>query len=375
MASERWTETLKRYSALQSTYGRALRLAREGGFGSTVGLVGRVAASDGGYYSVGVDLDLEACDVLDYSCTCPASANYGGMCKHEVALALYCLGADAAPAWPTVTAGTQRSAELPSSSSVSDLLHRASERRLSEAAARRARRLNAPESTTRASLAVSLVHPPRAFDSDSLALKLTVHRGSASYVVKNVSDIVRAWRCGSEVVYGKKLTLAHTRDTFDERSAQLLDIVGRIVDTQRALYVSRWDYVGGGRGTDIKELPLSDADVCDVLDVMQGCEVTLDACRSSTGRWGNRPGNVSSPLLVGEGDPKIACAIEPSPSGGLRHRPSRGPSFLCFRQEVLRARGRKAPQDHRGLCRRGCASARCALRLFLGAPCEQRRCS
>jgi len=326
VASERWTETLKRYSALQSTYGRALRLARggsviaatetEGGFGSTVGLVGRVAASDGGYYSVGVDLDLEACDVLDYSCTCPASANYGGMCKHEVALALYCLGADAAPAWPTVTAGTQHSAELPSSSSVSDLLHRASERRLSEAAARRARRLNAPESTMRASLAVSLVHPPRAFDSDSLALKLTVHRGSASYVVKNVSDIVRAWRRGSEVAYGKKLTLAHTRDTFDERSAQLLDIVGRIVDTQRALYVSRWDYVGGGRGTDIKELPLSDADVCDVLDVMQGCEVTLDACRSSTGRWGNRPGTVSSSLLVGEGDPKIACAIEPSPSGG-----------------------------------------------------------
>lgn len=85
MASERWTETLKRYAALQSTYGRALRLARggsvlaasetEGGFGSTVGLVGRVAASDGGYYSVCVDLDLDACDVLDYSCTCPASTN------------------------------------------------------------------------------------------------------------------------------------------------------------------------------------------------------------------------------------------------------------------------------------------------------------
>ena len=327
MASERWTETLKRYAALQSTYGRALRLARggsvlaasetEGGFGSTVGLVGRVASSDGGYYSVGVDLDLEACDVLDYSCTCPASTNYGGMCKHEIALALSYLGVDdAAPEWPLATAGPQREAELPSSSSVSELLHGASERRLLEATARRERRRVDSGPASRASLAVSLVHPPRAFDADSLALKLTVRRGSASYIVKNVSEIVRAWRRGSEISYGKKLAFAHTRDAFDDRSAQLLDLVGRIVDTQHALYVSRWDYVGGGRGTDIKELPLSDADVCDVLDVMQGCEVTLDVCRRYADRWGYRTGAVSSPLRVGEGDPKITCAIEPSPAGG-----------------------------------------------------------
>ena len=327
MASERWTETLKRYAALQSTYGRALRLARggsvlaasetEGGFGSTVGLVGRVASSDGGYYSVGVDFDLEACDVLDYSCTCHASTNYGGMCKHEIALALSYLGVDdAAPERPLATAGPQREAELPSSSSVSELLHGASERRLLEATARRERRRVDSGPASRASLAVSLVHPPRAFDADSLTLKLTVRRGSASYIVKNVSEIVRAWRRGSEISYGKKLAFAHTRDAFDDRSAQLLDLVGRIVDTQHALYVSRWDYVGGGRGTDIKELPLSDADVCDVLDVMQGCEVTLDVCRRYADRWGYRTGAVSSLLRVGEGDPKITCAIEPSPAGG-----------------------------------------------------------
>ena len=327
MASERWTETLKRYAALQSTYGRALRLARggsvlaasetEGGFGSTVGLVGRVAGSDGGYYSVGVDLDLDACDVLDYSCTCPASTNYGGMCKHEIALALSYFGVDdAAPERPLATGGPQRVAELPSSASVSELLHGASERRLLEATARREHRRGDSGLASRASLAVSLVHPSRAFDADSLALKLTVRRGSASYIVKNVSEIVRAWRRGSEISYGKKLTFAHTRDAFDERSAQLLDLVGRIVDTQHALYVSRWDYVGGGRGTDIKELPLSDADVCDVLDVMQGCEVTLDVRRRYAERWGYRTGAVSASLRVGEGDPKIACAIEPSSSGG-----------------------------------------------------------
>ena len=49
---------------------------------------------------------------------------------------------------------------------------------------------------------------------------------------------------------------------------------------------------------------------------MQGCEVTLDVCRRYADRWGYRTGAVSSPLRVGEGDPKITCAIEPSPAGG-----------------------------------------------------------
>ena len=49
---------------------------------------------------------------------------------------------------------------------------------------------------------------------------------------------------------------------------------------------------------------------------MQGCEVTLDVFRRYADRWGYRTGAVSSPLRVGEGDPKIACAIESSPAGG-----------------------------------------------------------
>lgn len=65
---------------------------RAGTVGSTVGLAGRVKGSDGSYYSVTVDLDVSAGEVLDYSCTCPAAARYPGMCKHEIALALVSLG-------------------------------------------------------------------------------------------------------------------------------------------------------------------------------------------------------------------------------------------------------------------------------------------
>ena len=90
MADEKIIRALKAEAALDSTYSRAMRLARgkdvlpmakrAGTVGSTVGLVGRVKGSDGSYYSVTVDLDVSAGEVLDYSCTCPAAARYPGMC-------------------------------------------------------------------------------------------------------------------------------------------------------------------------------------------------------------------------------------------------------------------------------------------------------
>ena len=102
MADEKIIRALKAEAALDSTYSRAMRLARgkgvlhmakrAGTVGSTIGLAGRVKGSDGSYYSVTVDLDVSSGEVLDYSCTCPAAARYLGMCKHEIALALVSLG-------------------------------------------------------------------------------------------------------------------------------------------------------------------------------------------------------------------------------------------------------------------------------------------
>ena len=70
MAGEKVIERLRAEAALPSTYqrgvaiwrdGGVLKLAKNGGeLGSTVGLRGRVAGSDGGYYSVSVDLDTES---------------------------------------------------------------------------------------------------------------------------------------------------------------------------------------------------------------------------------------------------------------------------------------------------------------------------
>ena len=131
MADEKIIRALKAEAALESTYSRAMRLARgkdvlpmakrAGTVGSTVGLAGRVKGSDGSYYSVTVDLDVSAGEVLDYSCTCPAAARYPGMCKHEIALALVSLGdvpagegPDAAPRF-ACDSGRSRGADRPQS--------------------------------------------------------------------------------------------------------------------------------------------------------------------------------------------------------------------------------------------------------------------
>ena len=151
MAGEKVIERLRAEAALPSTYqrgvaiwrdGGVLKLAKNGGeLGSTVGLTGRVAGSDGGYYSVSVDLDTGSGEVLDYSCGCPAAAPYDGMCKHEVALALaYLNGPAPQPAAPVASLysvpAPRRTSESATSGAVSDRLQEATERRLRDAGAR-----------------------------------------------------------------------------------------------------------------------------------------------------------------------------------------------------------------------------------------------
>ena len=333
MASRRLANNLEREAALPSTYSKGRKLAlggavwgvrsSEGSIGSTVCVSGKVDASYGGSYEVSVDLDLEAEDVLDYSCTCPAAYTYEGMCKHEVALALafassHGEGGEGAPLSPT-TPRKQKARELPTSGAVSGLIKDAAEKRLREASLRRTRShagQAAPEQ--RVSLSAAFVIPTRTYAPDGLALKLTAHSGKTRYIVKNIAGLVRAWRDGDVMEFGKKLKVPCTRAWLDERAASLLDLLARVVDTQQAFYLSRWDYVDGGRGTEVKELPLSPTDICDVLDLMQGASVQIELeKRGAFDAWGFRLGEKKlCEFSVAEGDPCVPCAITEREEGG-----------------------------------------------------------
>ena len=147
------SDRLKSEAALDSTFTKAQRLANDGGVLSceatpsqidgVVRLTGLVQGSGVGSYRTSVTLDLNDEDVVTYQCTCPASVNYDGMCKHEVALALAYLGSRAPAGIPS--AGSPNSAGLspasskapaaPTSSQITDLLSAITAERVGAAAA------------------------------------------------------------------------------------------------------------------------------------------------------------------------------------------------------------------------------------------------
>ncbi len=351
-------KNLKAEAALSSTFQKGVKLQRDfavsgldllsGSIGSCLHASGKVEGSAGNSYSASVDLDMGTGEVVDYSCSCPASANYPGMCKHEIALALSFvqafigysegrLGAD-----DDVPAGMPRY-DKPSSKAISELLQDSDARRLERGSAALARRSAgrgfAP--AEKASFSVALVHPQRAASYTQLALKLTVMQGGAKYIVKNIGQVVEAWETRSEYRYGTKISLVHVPQNFDERAVKLLDLLAGVVDTQRALYFSRWDYTDSGRGTEVKELPLGPSNICDILDLMQGQTVEI-----GLGAYDYRSRAVSRPrpYAVGEGQARVACRIVDAPGSGydidlpddLRVFCDGGRSYVMCGDSVLR---------------------------------------
>ena len=335
MADEKIIRALKAEAALDSTYSRAMRLARgkgvlpmakrAGTVGSTIGLAGRVKGSDGSYYSVTVDLDVSAGEVLDYSCTCPAAARYLGMCKHEIALALVSLGGVPAGEGPVAvprfacdsgrSGGSDRpqlhasggaEVERPTSEGMSVLLDRSTRQRLDEAAA--ARPLGASRREL-ARLVPTLCLPGLGSGEKNFLLKLSVARGAASYVVKSIAAFAQACREGAEVAYGKRLSVIHVPSAFDEASWRLADLVTQIVESQVALDL---------RGTlnalraqaPARALALSDADAIRVLDVLQGQGVEVELSDGFFNVCGDN-------LQVSVGTPRPACTVTADAAGGL----------------------------------------------------------
>lgn len=335
MADEKIIRALKAEAALDSTYSRAMRLARgkdvlpmakrAGTVGSTVGLAGRVKGSDGSYYSVTVDLDVSAGEVLDYSCTCPAAARYPGMCKHEIALALVSLGdvpagegPDAAPRFacdsgrsrgadrPQSHASGGAAVERPTSEGMSVLLGRSTRQRLDEAAA--ARPLGASRREL-ARLVPTLCLPGRGSGEKNFLLKLSVARGAASYVVKSVTAFAQACREGAEVAYGKRLSVIHVPSAFDEASWRLAGLVTQVVESQVALDL-RGTLNAMRAQAPARALTLSDADAIRVLDVLQGQGVEVEL---SDGFFNVR----GDDLQVSVGTPRPACTVTADAAGGL----------------------------------------------------------
>ena len=326
MNDELLVERLRQASALSSTYGKGLQLAEDGAvakletvsgsIGDTVSVSGRVEGSRGELYRTEVSLDLDDSEIIDYSCTCVAAASYPGMCKHTVALALeYLARQDTGPvvanrrakiAPPVTLVGSQRRGVAPSSPQIANLMNDIVEQRVNDAAATRERRRTAREVLQPIELLLTVLpaHDSHQSGQRTWCIKLRVCRGKTSYIVKNIAALLDAYRIGAEVVYGKNLAFAHVPEAFTETSRALLDIMGHVARSQQALFLSRWRYQSVGRGTDIKELPVSDADLIDILYALKGASFTFEP---DDGPYGSK--GTPRQLVVVPGDPEVPARM------------------------------------------------------------------
>ena len=57
--------------------------------------------------------------------------------------------------------------------------------------------------------------------------RIEVPSRGISYVVKDIASLLQSVKNREFVAYGKKLAFVHSRDAFDERSRNLLDVLSR----------------------------------------------------------------------------------------------------------------------------------------------------
>ena len=181
----------------------------------TVELLGTVKGSHSEVYSVTVTLleqDKGELTIYDYDCDCPSS-DWFGMCKHCVAL---CLSySDRLKVQSGVQRGMQTRGSR-TSSALSEIMERygATERNLAE---------NYRPGSLHASAVIFDVY---SYYSRKRQLAVELRAGiDKLYVIKNLAEYIHSIVHGKNYSYGKKLSLYHSWDMFDEDSRKLLELL------------------------------------------------------------------------------------------------------------------------------------------------------
>ena len=269
------SQRLREAAALDSTYSKAIALATGGGVltcddepGKINGVMhvsGSVKASHGSSYRASVSLDLAEQDVIDFSCTCPASYNYPGPCKHAVALALYDLDAAGIEALPytgrgrTPTGGTKpvkprKPAAKPTSPQLAKLFSAITNERVDAAAALRATRTSCEAPSEPAELLVTLMPSNDYYSEGVWLLKLRVRRRQGELRGQEHGP---RW-CTTWEEARRDPPTARTSpspivpEAFTPRRPRAAHGPWwpRVVHSQQALFASRYRYWSAGRGTE-----------------------------------------------------------------------------------------------------------------------------
>ena len=174
----------------------------------------KVRGNDREYYDVSATVDEEFGDVTEYRCNCEASYNYGGMCKHCIAMLLMYLNQRSPMDILRVKQGKDggekagvvpKEALIQTTPSLKSLLNQYS-----------------MQSTSRFMLTEAVYGKVRIepsfkmeFDYANVEFKIGI---DTMYILKNISAFLYAIRMCEKVHYGKKLDFYHHMEAFDENA-------------------------------------------------------------------------------------------------------------------------------------------------------------
>ena len=275
-------------------------------------------------YDVSTHIDENRSDFNDSSCTCPAFGRFGGMCKHVLALIM---AYNEDPSSFTVN-GDESQQSLRRRRSTSPMLERFmfdEDRRQADQAKNRQldllKQVSAAEQNGGVPTAVQgsrhlpigSVHLELAFAKNlssgcTIRLKLAVPSLKLSYVVKSIPGLLRVVRDQEYYQYGQKLAFVHTRDTFDEQSRKMLDILDRAAQVRESLGDAM--YYSSIRQTSGEGYLLADDEMAELLDLFVGGKETVGFARYG------QPFVNARDMRVVDGDPDFGLRITSEPDGG-----------------------------------------------------------
>ncbi|MCD8377052.1 MAG: DEAD/DEAH box helicase [Oscillospiraceae bacterium] len=224
--------------------------------------------------------------ITDYGCDCPAFAEYSGMCKHCVALALQYRESE------ELRREKERkpAARQPRAAPTTSLLAAA----LARYGAPSANQLSSGIRRGTVHLEMSLKHD---FFDPRWVISCQIGVGRM-YVVKNLVQLVRNVLRGADYAYGKNLQFVHAPEMFDAMSQKLLRILEQ--EVRRICPDVESEYLNVGTSTQYRTLHCSDDGMARILGLYLGGTVTLDG--------------KSYPVV--EGNPPISICLYPKGDAG-----------------------------------------------------------
>lgn len=290
-------------------------------------------------YAVTATVNIDSSTVDSSSCTCPAYGRLGAVCKHVVALIMLY---NESPELFEQIGQVPKTIYQSTSRDLQDFMLEASREEQRQRKARELALLKEVNGTASGNLEVAInnggshlaigsvcLRPALSY-SDSgweIRLHITIPSRHISYVVKDIHALLDSVSQGSFYSYGQKLAFIHTRDTFDDISIKLLDILQRGVEIRSSGIDGKSAYFRQYRGA-LGQMSLSEQEVSDVLDLYTDTGQSIDY--SPKGRLSS----LAHQAKVISKEPDLGISIDPATTAKTRQNPVSNQSGYYIHHEV-----------------------------------------